>query len=432
MTKHSPMSIKTSSIADALKNTSSRRNPPAVESFYDQEPEYPSNDTYDDRSPNQSDEYNEYDEPLESPPSRPTYQSKNTQSKSARTDDLIGRLNRLSQDRPETGSSKSRYNRPPEDEETHRATSRQRRGTKNELPRVAKRVSNSHQFDDNEETEDESHSNRYQSRSRATENSEDEYDQSPVRTSRRTVRRAPEPVQRKNNKTSARSYQDDEPRRTAGPVLSRGRRSAQQPTQRKVQQEPHRQVKQQTRNTRRPEPEFEEDYFDDHSAAEERDEKRHESLADDLPVFNALSKTSITAASKYAGVQSMEAGVYETVKNLVGQFVYNVLERASKDGSGGKVSSQQLEAAVEQVMGRSIDELEDLSQSFVNNKAFLKWLDGLTSNLDLTLLKEANMFLEQCVDFYLVELLANAKEVAESQRKSRVTTGHIQMASRMR
>lgn len=427
--KHCPMSVKTSSIADALKNTSSRRNPPAIESFYDnndQEPEYPSNDAYDDHSFNQTDEY---DEPLESPPSRQTYQSKNTQSKSSRTDDLIGRLNRLSQDRPETGSSKSRYNRPPEDEETHRATSRQRRGSKNELPKVAKRVTNSHQYDDNEEPEEELYSGRHQSRSRAAEHSEDEYDQPPVRTSRRTTRRALEPVQRKNTKTSGKSYQDEEPRRNVGPVLSRGRRTAPQPTPRKVQQEPHRQAKQPRNRRPEPEVEVEEDYFSDHSG-NENDEKRHST--DDLPAFNALSKTSITAASKYTGVQSMEAGVYESVKDLTGQFVYNVLEQASKNVSSGKVSSQQLEAAVEKVMGRSIDELEDLSQSFVNNKAFLKWLDSLTSNMDLVLLKEANMFLEQCVDFYLVELLANAKEVAESQRKSRVTTGHIQMASRMR
>ena len=52
--------------------------------------------------------------------------------------------------------------------------------------------------------------------------------------------------------------------------------------------------------------------------------------------------------------------------------------------------------------------------------------------MGLTLWKEAIMFLEQCVDFYLVELLANAKELVSHQGRSRLTVDHIQMASRMR
>lgn len=446
------MSIKTSSIADALKNSTARRNVAPVEESYEdskQETEYDYNNSdynYDDeRTVERNEEYNDYEESQESPNSFDR-QPKNTRSKTARPDDLIGRLNRLSQERP--GPAKTRSVRPPEDEETHRATSRQRHRARNELPRTAKMATNSQSFanDFNEwddEPENTQHSNRHQSRARTFDNSsEDEYEQTtPIRTSRRTVRRTPEP-QKKSSGSSARSYRTEpvEVKRPA-PVLSRGRRPTVQAVPRKTQVQPEVHSYRTTKTTsavtqprrRQPvnEPELDEDYFEDHQP-EERNERQSSTSATDLAPFNSLSKTSITAASKYAGVHSMEAAVYDPIKQLVGQFVYDVLDEASKNGGSEKLSSEQLEPAVQKVMGRNIDELEDLSQSFVNNKAFLRWLDSLTSSMGLTLMKEAVMFLEQCVDFYLVELLANARELVEQQRRSRLTVDHIQMASRMR
>lgn len=469
------MSVRTSSIADVLKNSSTRRSVPAVEESYDggeQETEYDHNDSqygYDEERPSeQNDESRDYDEPTE--PTHPVARqgraarndTGNARQKSTRGDDLIGRLNRLSQERPET-AARGR-SRPPEDDETHRATSRQKYRTKYEPPKAAKRATNSQYASaavDNEEWSEKSEEDSYneysprQSSSRAQTNTQhresvdDEYPERqslPFRTSRRSARRTPEPVQKKAVKAPARQYHADpveaKRRVPATPVLSRGRRAAAPPaTARKVDSETYstyrpRATEPQGRKPRQPrqvEPDLDEEYFEERPVVDEQDEKSRDQNSSDVPVaFTALSKTAITAASKYAGVHSMEAGVYEPIKQLTGQFVYNVLLEASRNGSNEKLSSQLLEPAVERVLGRGIDELGDLSESFVNNKSFLKWIDSLTSSMGLTLWKEAIMFLEQCVDFYLVELLANAKELVSHQGRSRLTVDHIQMASRMR
>ena len=174
---------------------------------------------------------------------------------------------------------------------------------------------------------------------------------------------------------------------------------------------------------------LEEDYFDDREAPAEEvpvesvDQGRDGSA---FP-FTALSKTAIAKIAKVVGVPSLSADIYDTVRELSGEFVYDVLAQAAQ--SGEVVSSAELEPIVERRLGRQV---EDLDQSFVNSNTFVKWLRAITDELQIRLRNEAVLFLQNCVEYHLVELMSNARDVAEQARRSRLTIKDILLGARMR
>lgn len=212
---------------------------------------------------------------------------------------------------------------------------------------------------------------------------------------------------------------------TDSPEVERGLKSSQSSGFRSVGSAARSNVP--VRNTQPRKFQSEDDYSDDLDQPQpERRERIPSSHENSIP-FTGLSKTIVTKISKTVGISSLAADVHETLKELSGNFVYDVLSETSQVTDN--VSSAELEPIVEAKLGRS---LEDLDQSFLSANVFSRWVRGVTDELQIGIRNEAILFLQQVLEFYLVELLTNSRDVAEQAGRSRVMVKDILLASRMR
>lgn len=171
----------------------------------------------------------------------------------------------------------------------------------------------------------------------------------------------------------------------------------------------------------------EEDYSDDLDQPQPARRERIPSAHENSIPFTGLSKTIVTKISKTVGISSLAAEIHETLKELSGNFIYDVLSETSQVTDN--ISSVELEPIVEAKLGRP---LEDLDQSFLSANAFSRWVRGVTDELQVGIRNEAVLFLQQVLEFYLVELLTNSRDVAEQAGRSRVMVKDVLLASRMR
>jgi len=171
------------------------------------------------------------------------------------------------------------------------------------------------------------------------------------------------------------------------------------------------------------------DEYSEEFDRQEPSRKQRRDSHDGFPPFTGLSKTVAIKISKSVGVSSIASDVHETLKSLSGTFVHNILSEAAQSTENTSISSAELEPIVEHHLGRSV---EDLDQSFLNSSSFARWVKNIADTLQVGLRNEAILFLQQVVEFYLVELLTNARDVAEQGGRSRVMIKDVQLASRMR
>lgn len=164
----------------------------------------------------------------------------------------------------------------------------------------------------------------------------------------------------------------------------------------------------------------------DHQEPERRSRAVSDSHESSSP-FTGLSKTIVTKISKSVGISSVASDIHETLKNLSGTFIHDVVFEAAE--STDNISFAELEPIVEQHLGR---QLADLDQSFLNPNAFARWVRGLADELQVSLRNEAVLYLQQVLEFYLIELLSNSRDVAEQAGRSRVMVKDVLLASRMR
>lgn len=181
------------------------------------------------------------------------------------------------------------------------------------------------------------------------------------------------------------------------------------------------------RNTQPRKFQSEEDYSDDLDQHRPERRERIPSAHENSIPFTGLSKTIVTKISKTVGISSLAAEIHETLKELSGNFMYDVLSETSQVTDN--ISSVELEPIVEAKLGRP---LEDLDQSFLSANAFSRWVRGVTDELQVGIRNEAVLFLQQVLEFYLVELLTNSRDVAEQAGRSRVMVKDVLLASRMR
>jgi histone H3/H4 len=174
-----------------------------------------------------------------------------------------------------------------------------------------------------------------------------------------------------------------------------------------------------------PEDDHEEDHVDHEEDVE--DETSRPVPRENSIQFTGLSKTIVTKISKLVGISSIASDVHETLKDLSGNFIYDTLSEAAQ--TSNTLSSGILEPIVEAQLGR---QLEDLDESFLNPNAFARWVRNVADELHVSLRNEAVLFLQQVLEFYLVELLTNSRDVAEQARRSRVMAKDVLLASRMR
>lgn len=166
--------------------------------------------------------------------------------------------------------------------------------------------------------------------------------------------------------------------------------------------------------------------FEEENHYEDFDQSEKKS-AEPSTKFTGLPKNAVIKISKLADVSSISADVHETLKDLAGTFVYDILTKISESTSD--VTFNNLDPVVEHHLGKPV---EDLDQSFLSTNVFSRWVKSLADEFQVRINNGAILFLQQAVEFYLVELMANSRDVAERARRSRVTSQDISLASRMK
>lgn len=324
-------------------------------------------------------------------------------------EDLVSRLSRLHKTDPsdyKQNSEKNDDNRDSE-EETHRATSRQRVNKRydhdEEPPRRKTHERHRSSFNDDSQSEDEySDDYRYKGgrhtsksstrRDRDDFDDEIKHDRSPFDTFRRTDRSTDNLSRgdRQNDRMSHKSREEDE------------------------YSDDDRYIKR--RPTKRP---FHED------DPPRRSRPKRETGSEEA--FSTLPKTAITKIAKSVGVASLSADVYEAVKDLSGSFVHNILSDVARTSE--VITTAELEPVIEKYLGRPV---EDLEQSDINLSTFVRWVKSLMDTYRVSLKKEAVLFFHNALEFYIICLFYNAKDITRRGRRARVTSKDIELASRMR
>lgn len=490
----SEMSQKTKSIADALKSSPTRRQAPAVENSALNESEGVSK--FDDIHSSDSNSLEEHSEDVVSEslpnPREETTSSEDLIARLSRLqakDDSEEPEEQHHEDQPHRATSRQRQQRTGQEKQYHRQAPA--RNFRNEYPSRANRNRT-----DSEEAELErddvperypprplspsrrlNRGNNEKSSPRRVSSQSSSY-QPPIRTSRRSAGRpavrdspirSPHRAQSSSSKFSEKEYEHDDriSRRAPQPIRpvpnnSRGRSAAlsaqsnsryhvpstrealdrqwstdsvperhsnQSSAFRVVESSSGRSENSSGRNAKSRRFSDEEDYSSDVEPSHQEPERRSRipSSDENNVQFPGLSKTIVTKISKTVGVPSIAADVHETLKSLSGNFIYDVLSETSKVTD--YISSTELEPVVEKHLGRQV---EDLDQSFLNSNGFARWVRGLSDELQINLRNEAVLFLQQVLEFYLVELLANSREVAEQAGRSRVMVKDVMLASRLR
>lgn len=503
------MSQKTRSIADVLKTGPSRRsnNNSVVSSNNANNNVLSETDSkIDEVSNTRNDSKYELSEPLESSEQKSSnhedeYEDEYNQhystqaSKSAPGEDLVSRLTRLHGSENEENDNHLKTN-----EETHRATSRQRQRRGDTLynkqyetsMRTSKHSEDENEYSDNEENDDvrgrgrkNQSSGSNKSNNRRNMSYSNRSQEAPPRTSRRSggyfeqndrvnderatrSERSRDEERITTSRSNRRNYDHHRQESSFRPITSRDRRQTNQISQRvnSTRNNDHHNTSKSVQHRResfedekernynsKPRgyskqnsyPEFDEEYFDRHSdkrgtslktdrsnypddRSDRSDRSNHSDDEENEASFSftTLPKTTITRIAKAVNVPSLAADVYDTVKSLAGNFTYNVLADAAKNGE--IVSSNELEPITEEWLGRPV---EDLDQTFINSTTFVKFIRPITDELRIKLRNEATLFLQNTVEFYIVNLLSNARDVAEQARRSRITNKDLMLASRM-
>jgi histone H3/H4 len=122
----------------------------------------------------------------------------------------------------------------------------------------------------------------------------------------------------------------------------------------------------------------------------------------------------------------MSTDIYEPIKELSGKFVHDVVADVAKNYE--TVTSLELEPVVTAYLGRKV---EDLEKNEINATTFSRWLKGVTEENNVVLKREAALYLHNSVEFYILCLLVNAKDIARHSRRSRVTSEDVFMGARM-
>lgn len=144
----------------------------------------------------------------------------------------------------------------------------------------------------------------------------------------------------------------------------------------------------------------------------------------------ALSKIAIIRIAKVIGIPSLSSDVYDSIRSLVGSFILSILDEcAHQYNDNSVISYNELEPIIERYLGRQV---EDMEQSYMNVSIFSKWLKPIIAQYRLVLKNECIMFVHNATEFYILCLLTNARDVATRSRRSRITSGDCELASRMR
>lgn len=368
---------------------------------------------------------------------------KNEQKPSRQVDELVSKLSRLhprnsSRDREEDNDHEEDSD--DHNQKPHRATSRQRGRRQDDT-----------ESDDTEE-EDSHRSRRSHPRQRRQEHSEDEeseQERAPVRRSggggRGTTRRQEEsddeerknphpPRRRVSSRRDEEEEEDDEP-------LGRSRhdRRPQDKRHSTIRDDYSDEDEEYNAARRKSAPRSLHSSSRDYSDSKgERHREPEESRApavrrsrgkasssgyDSNNSFSALPKATITKIAKSADVQSLSGDVYEYVKEMAGDMIHSVLGQFEGQQN---VSSGQLETVVEQYIGTQV---EDLDKSDINLTTFIKFCKDVSSRYNVTLKKEAVLYMHNCVEFFLRFSLQNASDIAHHSRRSRVQIKDLELAN---
>jgi len=360
---------------------------------------------------------------------------KNEQKPSRQVDELVSKLSRLhprnsSRDREEDID----HEEDSDNQKPHRATSRQR---------------GRHQEDTESDSEEDNHrSRRSHPRQRRQEHSEDEeseQERAPVRRSRservtsRHEENSDDEAERKNPpRRHVSSHRDDEDEEDDEPLeRSRHQRRPQENRQSTVRDEYS--DEDEGYKGRRPAPRSLYSSARDSSDSKgERHRKEEEEDSRSPAVrrsrgkisssgynnsFSALPKATITKIAKAADVQSLSGDVYEYIKEMAGDMIHSVLAQFEEQQN---VSSGQLESVVEKYIGTQVD---DLDKSEINLTTFIKFCKDVSSRYNVTLKKEAVLYMHNCVEFFLRFSLQNASDIAHHSRRSRVQIKDLELAN---
>lgn len=349
----------------------------------------------------------------------PLKEDKSSSTSSA--EDLVSRLSRLHGNTPSReqaessdnrGSERSASDRPkerqsrhqvleeedqyPEDteEETHRATSRHRRRYDDEEPLYQRPRHRSRRNDYEEEHSDVSEG----------DHSEDEVPSRRPLSIRTSSASSASTSVRSRDRLPARRH-EEEPR---SPV--RGRPL---PARRPIESKS---IAQPLRGRR---PAVEEEYSDEEGSRSSRPSSE---------TFSTLPKATITKIAKSVDVGSLSADAYDKVKDLCGEFVHRVIDTVSKQHDQS-ITSADLEPVVEKLLGR---EVEDLEQSYINSTTFMKWMKSVADRYQVTLKKEAVLYLHNVAEFYILCMFYNSIDLARRSRRSRIGGKDLEIAARMR
>ena len=131
-----------------------------------------------------------------------------------------------------------------------------------------------------------------------------------------------------------------------------------------------------------------------------------------------LSKSAVTRLAKNAGCSSVSSDVYEVVKKIALNFMGHVLGSVK----GDHVSSADLEPEVEKIVGGPREDLQDTELKL---ESFVKTYREMSEQLGVSLRKEAVLYLCTSLEFYLLNVLAEACELARDNRRTRVNAKDI-------
>lgn len=131
-----------------------------------------------------------------------------------------------------------------------------------------------------------------------------------------------------------------------------------------------------------------------------------------------LSKSAVTRLAKNAGCSSVSSDVYEVVKKIALNFMGHVLGSVK----GDHVSSADLEPEVEKIVGGPVEDLQDTELKL---ESFVKTYREMSEQLGVSLRKEAVLYLCTSLEFYLLNVLAEACELARDNRRTRVNAKDI-------
>ena len=145
----------------------------------------------------------------------------------------------------------------------------------------------------------------------------------------------------------------------------------------------------------------------------------------DYPLLK-LSKSSISRLAKYCNVQTMSSNVYEGIRALCGEFIYESLLASNKKSNGEIVSYSILEPILEKRIG---SEIPDLENNEIDIVTFSNYVKDLSAELNMQIKKEAILYLHNASEYYLIKLLRRAVDVCKNSRRSRVTMNDIKFAS---